>query len=302
MIIVKQIGIMFVLVFAGYLLFRSRKISTEGSRTLANILVYAVIPCVIVKSFLVEYTYERLKGLILSAVLALMLLVIAMLISHVIFRKNGVAAFASAFSNAGFFGVPLIGATIGEEAVFYAASFIAFLNLFQWTFGVSMISGRMGRITARRVLTAPFMMSVVAGFCLFLGQVELPVLLTESLKHIANLNTPLAMFAIGIYLAQIDIKKMFQSMEMYRIAIIRLIVIPLISAAVLMIIPNGLLQLKYALMLAAACPVGANVAIYAQMYEADYGYAVQTVVISTILCILTMPFVTRSAQWLWAVS
>ena len=50
---------------------------------------------------------------------------------------------------------------------------------------------------------------------------------------------------------------------------------------------------------AAACPTGSNIAMYAQLYDQDYPYAVETVVISTLLCIVSMPAIVMLAQMLW---
>ena len=57
--------------------------------------------------------------------------------------------------------------------------------------------------------------------------------------------------------------------------------------------------MKLAILLASACPVGSNVAVYSQLHGADYPYAVQTVVISTLLSILTIPAMVWCADLLW---
>ena len=49
-------------------------------------------------------------------------------------------------------------------------------------------------------------------------------------------------------------------------------------------------------LIASAAPCGANVAIYAQMYGADYPFACQNVVLSTLLSILTMPLMIALAE------
>ena len=54
-----------------------------------------------------------------------------------------------------------------------------------------------------------------------------------------------------------------------------------------------------ALLIAAACPVGANVAVYAQLHDADYAYAVETVVVSVLLSIVTVPLVVGLANLVW---
>ena len=68
---------------------------------------------------------ERLKGLGLAFVLSLAALLIAMIISHVVFQKHPIEDFGSSFSNAEFMGIPLVSAALGTEAVFYVSAFVA---------------------------------------------------------------------------------------------------------------------------------------------------------------------------------
>ena len=56
---------------------------------------------------------------------------------------------------------------------------------------------------------------------------------------------------------------------------------------------------KMSLFLATACPVGSNVAVYAQLHNKNYIYAVQTVVLSTLLSMVTIPLWVIIIQYLW---
>ena len=73
----------------------------------------------------------------------------------------------------------------------------------------------------------------------------------------------------------------------------------MIVLLLLCLVPESWHDMKLALLLAAACPVGSNVAVYAQLHGKDYPYAVETVIISTLLSIVTIPLVTWLAQLLW---
>ncbi len=301
-ILVRQILQMFLLAGAGYVLFRTRKISQEGSRALGNILIYLALPAVIINGFLVERTPERLTGLLLSAGAAAVLLILSALVSRLFFRRDAIAAFAGAFSNPGFFGVPLIVASAGQGAVFYVASFIAFLNIGQWTYGTSILNGQPIRqgFRLKKLATAPFIIAMAAGFVLFMAGIKLPAPVSGTISTLAALNTPLAMFTVGIYLAQTDLIGMLKRRTVYAVSAVRLLLIPLISLALLAAVPESLRDMKLALLLAVSCPVGSNVAVYAQLYGKDYPYAVETVVISTLLSIATIPAVTGIAARVWA--
>ena len=301
LILIRQIAQMFLMAGAGYFLFKGKKINQEGSRALGNILIYLALPAVIINSFLVERTQEHMLGMLYSAGGAAVLLLTSILVSRLFFKKDPIAAFAAAFSNPGFFGIPLIAASVGQGAVFYVACFVAFLNVGQWTYGVSILTGQPIRqgFQIKKLVKAPFVIAICIGLFLFLTQLQLPGIVSGCLSTLAGLNTPLAMFTVGIYLAQTDAARMIRKPALYRVAALRLVLIPLLSLLILSLIPSAWNDMKLALLLAIACPVGSNVAVYAQLHGKDYPYAVGTVVISTLLSIVTIPLIARLAMMLW---
>ena len=301
LILVKQILQMFLLAGIGYLLFKGGKISLEGSKTIGNILIYGSLPAVIINGFRIERTAEHVSGLLWSAAAALTIVLLSILISHFVFRKDGVAAFATSFANPGFFGIPLIVASLGQGAVFYAAPFIAFLNIGQWTYGVSRLNGQpvLQGFQPKKLIKAPFVIAILVGIFLFATQLPLPAIVENCLSNVAGLNTPLAMFTVGVYLAQTDLVKMFARKTLYLVSALRLLVIPVLSLLILSLLPSSMHVMKTVLLIVAACPVGSNVAVYAQLHGKDYPYAVETVIISTLLSIVTIPFILYLSTLLW---
>ncbi len=65
------------------------------------------------------------------------------------------------------------------------------------------------------------------------------------------------------------------------------------------IIGLGISAISAALLIAIACPVGSNVAVYAQLHNCDYAYSVETVIISTFLAVVTMPLIVQLATMIW---
>lgn len=302
--ILFQVIIMFILSGVGYIMFKTKKISSEGSKTIGNILIYLSLPCVILNSFLVERTPEKIRALELSVVFGFVAIVLSILMARIIVGKNPIEHFAGAFSNPGFFGVPLVLAAFGEGAVFYMAPFIAFVNLGQWTYGVSLLTKEKNeefdlKALLVRLIKAPFMVGIIAGLFFFLSGLAMPSIPGKCISFIAGLNTPLAMFTIGIYLAQTDMAKMFVKPRLYLVSIVRMVITPLIMLGLLFFVPNELYDLKMTMLIVAACPVGSNVAVYAQLHDADYPYAVETVVISTLMSIATIPALVALAQMIW---
>lgn len=316
-IIFKQVVIMFILSGVGFVLYRTGKISNEGSKNIGNILIFLALPCVIINGFLVERSQERLIGLLVSALFALLVLGLSMLISRILCGRHALDNFAGSFSNPGFFGVPIIVASLTDGAVFYIASFIAFLNLLQWTYGVSLLKnsdekgmlkpssgnkepfGKAFKRICLSLIKAPFMIAIIIGLFFFLTQLPMPSLLGKCIKYIADVNTPLAMFAIGVYAAQTKLGAMFLKSRLYLVSLVKLLIIPIITIIILRFVPISNEELKTCILIASACPVGSNIAVYAQLYNSDYRYAVETVVISTIFSIVSLPAVMALANIIW---
>lgn len=184
-------------------------------------------------------------------------------VARLAFRKDSMAAFAGAFSNPGFFGVPIIIACLSQDSVFYVAAFIALLNMGQWTYGRSLISGEKQKISFRTIITAPFMIAIIIGLFFFLTGIKIPGVIDKCISYIGGMNTPIAMFTIGVYLSKVDFRRMICKGRLYLVALIRLLVIPLITIVILSFLPPGLNDMRLAILIAAACPVGSNVAVYA---------------------------------------
>ena len=295
----RQIAIMFILMFIGAGLFKTGKISKEGTKSLGNILIYIIIPAVVIKAFLREFTLERLIGFLIAFAASLAALVLSILVSAIIFKKHPIDNFCAAFSNAGFIGIPIVSVVFGDEAVFYVSSFVALLNILQWTYGVFAITKDRKQISVKKVVANPVVLGLVVGLILFLIPAEMPTVITSTVKYLADLNAPVAMFSVGAYLAQLKVREVFNDGAAWLSTAVRLILIPLLTLGLLFAVPKDQSLIRMAVLLVAATPVGANAAIFAQVFDQDYKQAVKSICLSTICCIVTIPLIISLAQWLW---
>lgn len=296
LIIFRQTCIMFVYIAIGFSLFRANLITKAGSASMASLLLYVVLPSVIINSFCVSSSGEKIGALLISLLAGTLLLIAAMVISHLLFRKNPINDFGVAFSNAGFMGFPLISALLGAEAVFYAAGFVAVLNALQWTYGQYLMSGDKSHINIKNVIKNPLVLSLLAGLLIFFSGLQVPAVVKSTFSALAAMNAPLAMIILGVYLAQMDFAKTFRDKSIYLASAARLLLIPVASFLLLTAIPGMGADMKSALFIAAMAPVGSNMAVYAQKQGLDYPYAVGLVCLSTVFSITTMPILILLTQ------
>ena len=296
LILLRQIAIMALLMAVGIYLSRKGFLSPQGTKDLGAILLRIIIPCVIVKSYITTYSRERLLELALSAGLALVAFILAMGIAYLVYgKRRRIENFAAAFCNAGFIGIPLAQAVIGDEGVFYMAASVALLNLFQWTYGVYIMTDRRDSISAKTIAKNPVVIAIVVGIALFLSRLPVPGILTSTLGYIAGMNTPVAMILMGTYMAKLPWRKLLDK-RAYGCVLLRLVIIPAVVLLVFWALPISNQNVALAAYLAAATPVGANICVFAQQYDCDYEFSVVTVCLSTVLSIVTVPLMVSLAQ------
>ncbi len=297
-LLLRQNLVMLVYMMIGYFLYKKKLVSAGGSADIGRILLYIVMPAAILKSYLADFSRERLEGLFVSFLAALLSLLLSIAAARIAFSKEqGIERFGAAFSNAGFIGIPLVQMTLGEEAVFYVSSYVALLNILQWTYGLVTITGDRSLISVKRLRTNPIILSFLAGIALFLLPVSLPETAENVVGTIAAMNGPLAMIVLGVYLGQVPLRSLFSGRVVYRCALVRLIVIPVLTMALLFVFPEKYHMLKLTILIAASAPVGSNVSIFAQLYGQDYMQSVKEVTLSTLLCIITLPLILGIADY-----
>ena len=290
-IILRQIVVMFIYMAIGWLLFKKKLVTKEGSGSLANVLLSAVMPCVILNSFSGVSSPEKNRTVLLSILGAALALALSMVLAHLVYRKDPVADFGSAFSNAGFMGIPLVAAAFGSQSVIYVSGMMAFLLVLQWTYGQSLLAGNWNELALKKIAANPLVIAFVIGMAVYFGRMPLPGIIKDCLSSMAALNAPLAMIILGTYLAEVSFREIFTSRRLWAVSLYRGFAIPLATMALLLLVFPRNRDMASMLLISASAPVGANVAVFAKKQGKDYQYACKLVCLSTLLSAVTMPAV-----------
>lgn len=295
-----QVAVMFIIMSIGILCYKKKMISENTGAELSKFLLMIVNPCVILSAFQIEYKPELVNGLIISALLAVISNTLGVVVATLFIRKNPereeyiVERFAIVFSNCGFMGIPLIQAVVGDIGVFYASTYVAVFNLFTWTYGVSIMKGKMNVKDIIKVLTSAPIISIVVGIVIFLFSIKLPVIIGKPVEFIAALNTPLAMIVTGIYLARTNIRYALKNIRIFIVSAIRLLIVPAVMLVIFVFIGaenEVFTSLLIANMIATSCPTASSTLMMSRMFERNAEYASMIITVSTLLSILTIPVV-----------
>lgn len=299
-----QILIMFVYIAIGLIMTKIKLIDDFGAKQLSKVLVYFITPVAILYSFTnMTFSKEYTIGLLVSMILSVVALGISIIVSRVAFgSRYTLEHFGTSFSNAGFMGIPLVMAILGPAGVFYISTFVALLNILQWTYGVFVITKTKDFIQPKKILTNPFVISFILGIIFYglngLG-FHMPLIINNQLSIISKMIGPIAMLIIGTYLSKVNFREIFKEKIVYASLGLRLLFIPLLTALIFLLVPKTYENIALSIMIVASAPVGANVAIFAALYGVEHKRAIVEICLSTLLAALTMPLMIAIFQWLF---
>ena len=306
LIVIQQVIVILILLAVGAVGYKTHMISEKAADSMAALCLKIVTPCVIINTFQIDYDPKKLVNMLIAALLAILTHVVGIVISNLVFKKdNGsyrIRRFATVYSNCGFMGIPLISGVIGNEGVLYACIYIVVFQAMMWSHGVITIKGGMQGIKLHKIFINAGTIGIAMGLPLFFLSIRLPAVLSQSVGHIANLNTPLAMIVSGVYVAKSDLKKAFTRPINFLAVFLRQVAVPLITLFI--ILPFDVEKTVFlSILIISACPTASAVTLFASLYgnERDLECAGRVLTLSTVLSIVTIPAVSVCYSLLSAV-
>ena len=296
-ITIQQIIKMFILILVGVLCFKVKLLDTKKSKTLSDLLIKVITPALIITSFQRDFEAELVRGFVLSLILTAFSLGLAYIVVRILIRKNEkydavIDRFGAMYSNCGFMGIPLAYGVLGSEGVFYIVGFNLLFDLLVFSVGERTMKGEKanGIKEIIKQMINPATVASIIGVIMFVFQIRIPEIIASPISMIADMNTPTAMLAAGVSVAQTNIKKLLKNGRLYYVCAIKLLIIPIIFALVLKWFPIP--ETVYmTTLLATACPSATLTVLYSVMYGRDDVYASEIFSATTILSIITIPLV-----------
>ena len=297
LLLTKQIAELFIMILLGFILVKSSLLTKQDSKVLSTVALYIINPCVIINAFQVQYSQDVKNGIILSFLAAIIVHIIYIVGARMlgkVYTLNGVEKATIIYTNAGNLIIPLVQALLGKEWVVYTTGYILVSTIFIWTHGRMLICEETG-FNVKELLKNVNVVASIIGILMFALKIQLPSLITETMDSMSATIAPISMIVAGMLIAGMDVKDCLKNKRLYSITFLKMIVFPLLAVCLLKfsslssMAKNGDIILLISL-LASVAPTAASVTQIAQIYDADSEYASAYYFITTLLCILTMPF------------
>lgn len=300
-LLLEQIISMVLMALSGFVLGRMGLITGKQSRVLSCVCVYLCLPCSMIASFSTTLETEKLVGLGLGLVAAVLIHLLYLLLDRVFSCPPAAMTREEqalvTYNNAGNLIMPMVRNILGLEYVLYTSSYILVQNLLVWTHGQKLMGGEQ-TLRWKKVISNPVIAGIGIGLLLFMTGLPLPAPLRTAVEGFSGCMAPLCMLVTGIVMSELDLKKAFSQSRVYLMSLIRLILLPLLSVGILLIL-NRLFPIVDAAniltvsLLCAIGPSASTIVQQAQIYHnPNVGYVSSVNAMTTVLCAVTMPLIT----------
>lgn len=282
----------FLLVLVGFGVKRLGLIGSQGQKNMNDLVIYVILPCNILHAFMNSPVEGRLVYYLEVLAISLGIQAFCVVYGKLVFKKepegrNKCLRYGTICSNAGFLGNPIAEGIYGAEGLVLASIYLIPQRIMMWTSGLAVFTGSSNRkATIQKVLTHPCIVMSELGILLMFTGWKLPEGIAGAVDAIGNCNTAMSMMAVGMILADIDLKE-FWDKTVVKFTIHRLIVIPTAVYLVCRFLPLDRNAFGICVLLA-AMPAGATTSILAEKYGVDAPFATKMVIFSTLLSLPTI--------------
>mgnify|MGYP004499049769 FL=1 len=301
-------AVLFLLLATGFIARKTGVIDDAASKRLSKLIVNIGQPMMIIHALIkIEYSAEKTREglimLVLGLGLHLFMSVFAFFASRGIkdADERKISEFSMLFGNVGFIGFPILRSIFGDIGEFWGSFFVIGFHLFVWTWGIAILArGRKDiKLTPKKVFlnfgTVPCFIGVLLYF--LMKWIEIPSVIVTYTGYLNNLCTPISVLIVGALLATRKPKQIFGDGKTYYVCFCKLIAIPILVCVIetLLGLPEYIILFSTAV---SAMPSATNVTMFAELYDIKPGYASQTVGVTSLFTIVTLPLMMLAANFI----
>ena len=287
-------GTLFIMILAGVVLKKLGILDASGKKTLTDLCVDIVIPCNIIKSFLVDFELDVLRSCAKLLVVGFLLQLLCVVCNKFLFNRypeqqRKVLQYCTIVSMGGFLGNPVAEGVFGDLGLLYTAMFLIPMRVVMWSAGTSyFVAGSTDKKKViKNVLTHPCLVAVYVGLIFMITQLQLPEMLVSAIKSVGGCNSALTMFIIGTILADVKLSTIVNPTTL-AFSVFRLGLLPLAAFAMGTLFGLDTAACGVAVLMT-GMPAGATAAIFAARYDSDAPFATRCVVLTTLISMFTLP-------------
>jgi hypothetical protein len=280
--------------------FISRKkgiLRSQANQVITQLMLYITLPALILYSLNTTFSREILMEFAWLVSMSAFVLGISVLAGLLLRRRANLPSERKSvyesliiFGNQGFIGFAISYILMGEQGIMYLTLFNICYLILLWSYGIFLFTKNDPVIQWKALFLNPGIISTFVGLAMLFLPWGWPAPLLDMFEDVGKMTIPLSMILIGSLLAEIRGQVLLRySKNIY---------IWIAAACKLLVLPSFLLiffffSVPYPLIviavLTAAMPSAPTISVYAKKFGGDASFASFGVLLTTLLCVITIP-------------
>ncbi|HPI99989.1 MAG TPA: AEC family transporter, partial [Enterococcus sp.] len=240
-----NIFVIFLLMFVGYWLSYKQWFTNRTADVFSKIVLNLSLPFSMFLNITANFSRNEFLSLFSGMIIPLLSMLITLGASFIyrkLFRitktRQGTFSTMVTCSNTIFIGLPINLAIFGEPSIPYVLLYYIINTTIFWTIGIYLIATDSPQIKETRVtfhplvalkkIFSPALLGFIIGLIWMILALKVPILVKSFGTYLADLTTPLSMFAIGIMVYFNGVKNLKMNKDIIGVLIGRFILSPMI--------------------------------------------------------------------------
>ncbi len=297
--------VLFAIIFTGYFARKIELIDSNMNDSINRFVIYFTFPCLILDVMdRSNLDRELMLKFFTSFALSISFFAIYSLVAYLYSKvrkldpkDSNVSEFSMVAPNNGFIGFPVAIAFLGNTGLLYMITSSITLNLYIFSYGTFLLmrnsekkafslSHGMRRLI--KFFKNPNIIAVILGITFAVINFKLPEVFSSYFHTIGMLSTPLSMILIGSSLAENKFFNIIKDRLAVEVSFMKLLIMPALTLLIVLALPFDK-EILAIMVTAAAMPTGATVFMMTQHRKQNYVLASNSILLSTIFSIVTIP-------------
>ncbi|MEK3890026.1 AEC family transporter [Bacillus sp. FSL K6-3431] len=297
---------LYIMAGVGFFARKTKILGDHANQFITQLMLYITLPALILYSLNINFSNELLKDFLWLVTMSIFILTVSIFVGALLRKRAALPAKQKSvyesliiFGNQGFIGFAVSYILMKEQGIIYLTLFNVCYLILIWTYGIYLFNRNGKFVNWKALFINPGILSTLVGLSMMFMPFSWPGVVLATFENLGKMTIPLSMILIGSLLAEIKqyaFEKYCKNIYLWIASGCKLLLLPSFLLLFLFLrVPYPLLIIA---VLTSAMPSASTTSVYAEKFRADASYASFGVILSTLICILTIPILYSLLQWL----
>lgn len=267
-------------IFVGIFTVRAGIVGRDFAGRLTALVMDVVLPCMIVNALGKQEAGGSYGHILVIIAMGALVTCVLTAVGTVVFRLMGKTEmarsvrFSTIFGNFSFVGMPVSESLYGPGGLFIFTVLTLPFRFFYYAMPPFIMDPNRGEREKRsfrdwaRLFLPPPIIAIAVGLAMYITGFRLPGFLDNAVSSIASACFPLGMLICGMTMADISVKELFRTWQIWVLVLCKNFISPSITLALMLLLPVDL-ELKKVLIISSALPAPSLLTTFVLKYCGD---------------------------------